>query len=450
MSKFKSIIIENLFGSFTHKITLSYDSNITMILGRNGLGKTVVLKIIKAIFNGDLFQLEDIEFSRIIIDFDDENKWIISKNINSEYLSEEGNKELEIDNSFFHINLSYFFKNNFVEQLDIAKINKNFLKFRRALMRYLPPAIRPIENDEWIDRRIEERMTTSQLIEKYKNVLPESIFKENIIYPDWFNNKINDKKVFLIETQRLLTLSNENEEHNRYRDSTRNIYKNTVEEYSENLAYLIKSQLAKGSELSNELDRLKDSSEISKSELNKSLKDLEHKREKLQKVGLIDLQNQPNINLINRKEDNQIFQVLQVYIEDSWKKLEDYDSLANRIDLFINIINDRFLQKKIYISKNKGFYFKSTKTDKEIPLKSLSSGEQHIIVLYYELLFKIHEESLLLMDEPEISLHIAWQKRIIEDLKNIIKLKPMEIIIATHSPAVIGKNWDLTIELNEE
>ncbi len=180
------------------------------------------------------------------------------------------------------------------------------------------------------------------------------------------------------------------------------------------------------------------------------MKDLEHKREKLQKVGLIDLQNQPNINLINRKEDNQIFQVLQVYIEDSWKKLEDYDSLANRIDLFINIINDRFLQKKIYISKNKGFYFKSTKTDKEIPLKSLSSGEQHIIVLYYELLFKIHEESLLLMDEPEISLHIAWQKRIIEDLKNIIKLKPMEIIIATHSPAVIGKNWDLTIELNEE
>lgn len=457
MNKFKSIIIENLFGSFTHKITLSKDSNITMILGRNGLGKTVVLKIIKAIFNGDLFQLESIEFSTIIIYFDDDNKWIITKNnLESDFLHEHPN-ELESVNTFFNIDLSYYHKEIFVDKLNIVEINQSFNRLKRILHRHLPPAIRTLDNDEWLDRRTEERFTTKQLIEKFGNVLPKSILQEYVIYPEWFNTRINEEKVSIIETQRLLTLSNDNDDY-RYRDSTKNIYKNTVEEYSENLGYLIKSQLAKGSELSNELDRsypnrlierLKTGSKISQIDLNDSLKELEHKREKLQKVGLIDLQNQPNINSINRTAGDQIFQVLQVYIEDSWKKLEDYDSLANRIELFINIINDRFLQKKIYVSRNKGFYFKSIKTDNEIPLKSLSSGEQHIIVLYYELMFKIQENSLLLMDEPEISLHIAWQKKIIEDLKNIVKLKPLEIIIATHSPAVIGKNWDLTIELNE-
>lgn len=220
MNRFKSIIIENLFGSFTHKISLSKDSNITMILGRNGLGKTVVLKIIQAIFNGDLFQLENIEFSRIVIEFNEDEKWIISKINFSEEISIES--ELEGENSFFHIDLNYYYKEDFVEKLDIAEINKNFNKLKRILHRLLPSAIRLIDNDEWFDRRTEERFTTYQIIDKYRSSLPDSIIKENIIYPDWFNDKINDKNVSLIETQRLLTLSNDSDDF-KYRDSNRNI-----------------------------------------------------------------------------------------------------------------------------------------------------------------------------------------------------------------------------------
>ena len=54
------------------------------------------------------------------------------------------------------------------------------------------------------------------------------------------------------------------------------------------------------------------------------------------------------------------------------------------------------------------------------------------------------------MDEPEISLHLSWQKKIINDLIEILKLNPMDVVIATHSPAVIGNRWDLTVELNAE
>lgn len=49
--------------------------------------------------------------------------------------------------------------------------------------------------------------------------------------------------------------------------------------------------------------------------------------------------------------------------------------------------------------------------------------------------------------EPEISLHISWQKNFISDLKDIQKLNSLEIIIANDSPDIISNNWNLTIKL---
>lgn len=83
-----------------------------------------------------------------------------------------------------------------------------------------------------------------------------------------------------------------------------------------------------------------------------------------------------------------------------------------------------------------------------LPLNALSSGEQHELVLLYELLFRISERALILIDEPEISLHVAWQLRFISDLKRIQALTPMAVIMATHSPQIINDRWDLTAELS--
>src|SRR3984957_13857054 len=84
---------------------------------------------------------------------------------------------------------------------------------------------------------------------------------------------------------------------------------------------------------------------------------------------------------------------------------------------------------------------------KKVALESLSSGEQHELVLVYGLLFKTQPGTLLLVDEPEISLHIAWQKRFLADLRQIIALTPMDVVLATHSPQLIGGSLDLTVQL---
>jgi predicted ATP-binding protein involved in virulence len=77
----------------------------------------------------------------------------------------------------------------------------------------------------------------------------------------------------------------------------------------------------------------------------------------------------------------------------------------------------------------------------------LSSGEQHELVLLYELLFKVEPKSLVLIDEPELSLHVGWQVSFLKDLQEVIKLADLDILMATHSPDIIQDRWDLTVEL---
>ena len=124
-------------------------------------------------------------------------------------------------------------------------------------------------------------------------------------------------------------------------------------------------------------------------------------------------------------------------------------SAADKIDLFKRMIDRRrFSHKEIVISKEAGFKF-VTQDGETLPLSTLSSGEQHELVLLYQLLFKTDPNSLILVDEPEISLHIAWQQEFIQDLQEIIQLVPFDILIATHSPDIIHDHWDLTVRLEE-
>jgi ABC-type glutathione transport system ATPase component len=78
---------------------------------------------------------------------------------------------------------------------------------------------------------------------------------------------------------------------------------------------------------------------------------------------------------------------------------------------------------------------------------SLSSGEQHKLVLTYELLFRVQRDALILIDEPELSLHVTWQHRFLDDLLRISEIATLDFLIATHAPQVIHKRTDLALEL---
>ena len=69
----------------------------------------------------------------------------------------------------------------------------------------------------------------------------------------------------------------------------------------------------------------------------------------------------------------------------------------------------------------------------------LSSGEKQMLAILLTVLVEDQQPYVLFMDEPEVSLHIEWQKQLI-DL--VVELNPnVQIILTTHSPAVIMNGW---------
>jgi predicted ATPase len=116
----------------------------------------------------------------------------------------------------------------------------------------------------------------------------------------------------------------------------------------------------------------------------------------------------------------------------------EFRKLSYPRERLLDIIDELFLEtnKKVNRDKNQLEFLLG---DKEINAYQLSSGEKQLLVILLTVLVQDNKPAILLMDEPEISLHIEWQRKLI---KYIRELNPnTQIIIATHSPAIIMEGW---------
>ena len=132
---------------------------------------------------------------------------------------------------------------------------------------------------------------------------------------------------------------------------------------------------------------------------------------------------------------NRIIETLQSGEADAAEKAQQISQPKKR---FQDILDDLFTEtgKKIIRSENE---IKFSSLGEVLAPYQLSSGEKQILVILLTVLVEDNEHYVLFMDEPEVSLHIEWQKRLI-DL--ILELNPnVQIILTTHSPAVIMNGW---------
>ena len=64
----------------------------------------------------------------------------------------------------------------------------------------------------------------------------------------------------------------------------------------------------------------------------------------------------------------------------------------------------------------------------------LSSGEQHELVIIYELLFRTDNNAIILIDEPELSLHVDWQAKFLSDLQENGGIYQILWLFSRHTP----------------
>lgn len=120
-------------------------------------------------------------------------------------------------------------------------------------------------------------------------------------------------------------------------------------------------------------------------------------------------------------------------------KKQDVELVFSKRKYFIETVNRLFekTHKVIDEEENGIIFLLADKT--VIESYDLSSGEKQLLIILLTVLCQDEKPSILLMDEPEVSLHLRWQYELIEILRT---LNPnCQLIIATHSPSIFNHGW---------
>ena len=428
--RINSIKIDKLFEIFDYNISFSGEDNVLIITGPNGFGKTMILNIIFNLFNRKFIFFQKLLFEKITVFLQDDISIIISKT-------------WEDDKSKVKFT---FIQNG--KELDVYDYSDKLENDAwKSISRFLPEPVSRIDENTWIDRRTDRVLNMDIILNEYADQLPEEMSKNLPGIKSLEINSILDSiKVHLIREQRLFKKVL-NTERNYREEKDQTIMIETIQTYAKELKQLISVNLQQSFKISQQLDSsypgrlVEEKNKLTDQEYKARFDKLKVKQEKLSKNGLYESKLQV---LGYSQEDSK---ALLVYLNDLENKLIVFDDLLEKLELFTNILNERrFTFKTIQVDREKGFYFKTNK-GKELELNQLSSGEQHEVVMLYELIFNAKPNTLVLIDEPEISLHITWQKEFLNDLLKIIKIQNIQVIIATHAPSIINSRWDLVYNL---
>ena len=412
---------EKLFERFDYNIKLK-DNGLTILTGPNGYGKSTILNSIEAISKATekMDYFFSIDFKEIYIENNGEELTIRkcenSKKLKIIVTSNKKKNSKDKSNSFeieFEL-IKYInqYKEESGEIFSYFRRNKaNYSQFLKK-----DNEVRNVQNKlENIAQKIGEvnYIKEQRLIQKIQKIRSKSIFMEEELEEEL-------KKINIIEN---------------LPDEFKKLIDKTLREYSN---------------ISNELDStypirlFEDNSELQKEEYEERIRSISEKFEKLKKYDLA----LKNVEVDKIRFNPKYSNALKIYFDDFDTKYEKYRKLVEQLDLYTGIINQRLSFKEIKISISEGIKIIDN-NGKEIKLNQLSSGEKHEIIVFYNLIFKTKDNTLLLIDEPEISLHISWQKKFTEDLLKIIEYKRLNVIVATHSPEIIGGFWENQIDLGE-
>lgn len=443
----KSIIIKKLFGRFNY--TLNFLSERIMIItGPNGYGKSTILRMINSFCNDDFSVFLNYSFSSFIvrcklntIEIKKNENFFMINNFSFPYpVPKQPSDEEKIDINTHDDYVTFLLNRTF------NNLSQDFEK-KTLIEKYYDKS-----TNNFIFKLIDNAFSKRP----HKNDVKNLLVNIKSAFDQIDNIKKEIGAIHFIQEQRLIEKREEVNNKGLFRNEQEIKYVNVINENSEKLKSELAEIMRQHSSLSSTLDssyirRLfaENSGNKSVKEVRSQLQLLQEKQNKLKKYGLADIDNVSYITKLDKEKLNKFSAEMAIFLEDASTKFAIFEPIINKLDLYERIVNKKLTFKKISLTSTHGIMISSDE-GKNLLLDELSSGEQEILVLFYKLIFE-SDVNLLLIDEPEISLHIAWQKELMNDFKEVINLnKGMQMIIATHSPQIISDNWDLQIDLGEQ
>ncbi|WP_215767525.1 AAA family ATPase [Gluconobacter cerinus] len=134
----------------------------------------------------------------------------------------------------------------------------------------------------------------------------------------------------------------------------------------------------------------------------------------------------------------------EISIFNGYNNDERYSFVKERLS---SAINSFFKESGKSIEIKENISIKKSRSSR-ISLRDLSSGERQVIFIFLKVANSFFDGSIILMDEPEISLHLSWQEKLISQIRF---LNPeSQILIVTHSPAIVMNGWmDKFIDISD-
>ena len=441
------IRVRGLFGRFDHTIVLNQDERVTIMIAPNGFGKTMILRIINSLFNRQLRRLATMPFREVMVEFD--NGWVLKAERTAP--TANGGKKANAEMSVA-ISKASSTKEAFEEPYILPEISPDEFPYHLGIINEWIPELVQVGPSVWEHRETGEVFSFEDVVERYGPEFPADAEIE-MGTPQWLSQLQQQVSIRFVDVERLTTPLPERD-FRRFRRRLRAASR-AVNLYSHELGHKIQQTLAEYGSLSQSLDRtfptrLVDQplqSEITPDQLRDELEEVESKRRQLVGAGLLQQEdaglNAPSTDIGDVDDSKRA--VLAMYAQDAKKKLGVFDEILAKVDTLKRIANSRFLYKRVSVSED-GIVVAAS-DGQPLDLEMLSSGEQHELVLLYGLLFRVSQHALIMIDEPELSLHVAWQEKFLRDIDDIAKLSSFRVLLATHSPQIIGDRYDLAIEL---
>lgn len=420
----KSIIIEGMWGNRTVKTNFNQDVNI--FIGYNGTGKTTFLNIITGILSVDLNKLLHNRFKKAKI-------LLFSKNKNAQkqktIVVSMNNNEItyKISNVLFHIPIR-----NQTWDIGIEYYPRKMMMVQNMAVEKVSEAMKEICSISGISvhRELHKGERFRNLDHGEEKFIPLVDRKLNEVSQDLFvfkrqlDSDVND--VFLQFQQNMLTTMLYDEKFDTLENMGKINY--PLDKLQEGLLRAYKNVGLTSDSISQKIkkhiSKIAHSLQV-KEELNKS---------------------------VERKKwaANDAFPLTAyhrtIYIVEQLNKAEEQKS---RILLLWNLFLDKFksfCEKEIFLdNSSKSIHINNNGGN--IDLVDLSSGEKQLFILLSEMLLKNNQSVISITDEPELSLHISWQQKILPALHELNTT--CQIIVATHSPEIAGSYPEKIIKMED-